>query len=424
MVSWSDKSHEYVRHQCNTPSMITIKVNVNNPIEDIIEELYFSEVFKMKVTNILFLFYLLVSCSDKQSNRFPTDELDNKANNVEIRGEKPTIDQENSEGEGEGEGEDDLAIFDTENESDTTAAENELDEDFDETIISKEDYLVLQKKAKKTRPSILNNDNIKKYLEDHKVYLSLTTSPKRIDKIEFLLKPLHLELIEKIYLALPQEYGRTKEKYTDLSNIKDIPKLEIIRIEKDLGPLTKIAPAVEHVLKKTGDKDAIVISIDDDTGYPNSAIPELIKQTILKEKTVIAGSSQNLIYWSIDSERWPEEKFVDDDKNCENNNYCHVVEGFGMIAYRAGYLNTEKMKELALANKKCYLSDDLVISYVLAKSKIKKFKISNEYFSLSKINQLSYGFEEDALHRTNEKEVEGNVNEEKYQECANFIYDM
>ena len=105
-----------------------------------------------------------------------------------------------------------------------------------------------------------------RYLEKHKVYVTMTSSPSRLGKLESTLKTLDLEHVEKVFLALPKLY-RNKEPY-GLKSVKPIlakdPKCEIIaQDEEDLGPIMKMLPAIERVAKL--DPDALVITVDDDS---------------------------------------------------------------------------------------------------------------------------------------------------------------
>ena len=121
-----------------------------------------------------------------------------------------------------------------------------------------------------------------------------------------------------------------------------------------------------------------------------------------------------------------------DGKNCKTEkitidsplSYCDVIEGFGAIAYRAGLVDVDLMKQLSDKthfSKDCFASDDLVISFSLALSGVDRLKVRNTYLSTDNIVQFDYGFEGDALHKG--AGLDGNhlnpaqVNEEKYTKC-------
>lgn len=105
----------------------------------------------------------------------------------------------------------------------------------------------------------------------YKVILSMTTSPDRIDKIHRLLQTIHPEMYDKIELNLPRVYKRTGKTYTIPTALSSFPKLEIVRIEQDMGPVTKVLPALMR------HKEAIVISMDDDIAYSTHNIASMLE---------------------------------------------------------------------------------------------------------------------------------------------------
>jgi hypothetical protein len=274
-----------------------------------------------------------------------------------------------------------------------------------------------------TRTPFNMNDPIEEYRKKHPVIVSLTTSPIRISKIKHVFDTLDLDSIDHIILALPLKYGRDQSEYIIPEEVQNYPKVKILRIEKDLGPITKLIPAIEYAKYELKDDDTIIITIDDDTAYPKSMIRELLLSIILNKNTVVSGSGQNLNYWNIYS------LFPETEKNNSINiytqnqdKYVDIVEGFAGIAYKPKYVDTELMKYLT-EYKQCFVSDDMVISFVLAYSGINRLKISNPYFSLEKIKQYRYGLQRDALHRGGGLDKENityifnNVNHEKYKKC-------
>jgi hypothetical protein len=282
------------------------------------------------------------------------------------------------------------------------------------------------------RSSLQINDPIEEYRKKHPVIVSLTTSPKRISKIKHVFDTLDLDNIDYIVLALPLKYGRDQSEYIIPEELKNFPKLKILRIEKDLGPITKLIPAVEYARYELKDDDAIIITIDDDTAYPKGMIKELLLNVILNENTVVSGSGQNLNYWNIHS------IFPQTDKNNGINiytqnqdKYIDVIEGFAGIAYKSKYVDIELMTYLT-KYKQCFVSDDIVISFVLAFSGVNRLKINNPYFSVEKIKQYGYGFENDALHRgaglDNQETIykfnDENHNYEKYRKCYKNLLDL
>ncbi|MEI6791537.1 MAG: hypothetical protein WCK42_10185, partial [Myxococcaceae bacterium] len=136
------------------------------------------------------------------------------------------------------------------------------------------------------RRDLASHPQVQDYLKNHKVYVSFSTSPKNLSKLLPMLRTLDLELVEKIYLALPEKYRNTQEYGPIPPEILNFTKLEIIaRDQKDLGPIMKMLPAIEKVAAL--DPYALVISIDDDTGFPKGMVNELIYYSVLYPNAII-----------------------------------------------------------------------------------------------------------------------------------------
>lgn len=265
-------------------------------------------------------------------------------------------------------------------------------------------------------------------LVPEKVYISLTTSPKRVSKLMPMLKTLDLEHIEKIFIALPEKY-RDTEKYGPIpQELLDFPKITIIaQDKKDLGPIMKMLAAIEFI--ETTDPNAIVISVDDDVGFPNGAINELIHYANLFPKAIISGAGNYVETYGILPEEWPSIGKATRAPFCGSGeiSYCDTVEGWRAIAYRPKLVNIPRMKKLAQLSKACRTSDDLVISYVLAESGVDRIRVSNKFFP--DIHRFDSNSDEGALHKIHlniegwsprpslDSKFSGTTNSERYQRC-------
>lgn len=284
---------------------------------------------------------------------------------------------------------------------------------------------IINKVRSMPKEDVLKIPEVREYLSKNNVYISLTTNPKRIAKIHFVLKTIDKSLIKEIILSIPMKYGRGGESYNIPKRLESYPKLKIIRIEKDMGPITKLIPGIRYLREKK-EENSILITIDDDTAYPIGMVGQIIKHMVMNDKSVFGGSTQPVFYWGLDTARWPDP---------ENKN---VAEGFGAIGYKPKYVDDKLMLDIVarqqeLQEKKtCYLSDDLVLSYALAVAGIKREQIKNKFFSRipvagedigAEIIQFGYGYEGDALHRDagGGSFSSASLNAKKYQHCYNFI---
>ena len=263
---------------------------------------------------------------------------------------------------------------------------------------------------------------INTFLKSNSVFISLTTSPLRLKKIKAVLATLDLRNVTNVLIALPLKFGPEKKTYcnVDIQKIKKFSrKIKIIRVKKDLGPITKILPAIEFARKN---KD-IIISVDDDIAYPMGFVNELIFQKVMNHpNTIIQCGTPFFFRQDIDNFRnlWPQKK---------KSKYPEIdlVEGWSGVAYSKGLVDVSLMKILSSLSTHCYLSDDLVISYVLTKKNVKKIHVINEY--MYNPHPFDYGSLEDALHRgrgLSKKKIIGRkhddeVNWMKYKSCLKDI---
>jgi hypothetical protein len=215
-----------------------------------------------------------------------------------------------------------------------------------------------------------------------------------------------LSVPEKVFVTIPLRYKNT-ESY-DLAEIEKLkqysPKIEILRPETDLGPIMKLLPAAETVQKiPTGTLRKIIVTFDDDIGYP-AGLPEQLLILAAKHPTAaVSGAGADGAVFGI-------ENFPNTHSACQHSgiSHCDMVEGWQGIAYPAELINTKLMREMAV-RPGCRGSDDLVISYVLAVSKVQRLKVHNQYTA----NLLPFKHGEDtsdALHLQAD-------NKYKYRKC-------
>jgi hypothetical protein len=268
---------------------------------------------------------------------------------------------------------------------------------------------------------ISESRKVKNFLKNHEVHVSLTTSPLRLPKILAVLATLDTTNVKNINVVLPDKYGKKKESYEqkDIDKISEFPKVKIIRTKKDYGPITKMLPVIRDIK----DPKSIIISVDDDVGYPLGMINEFIYQKLEKYPNAVIQSPDEGQDFRNDITNF---KKIFPSKNKPRKPYADLVEGWLGVAYTKKLVNDEEMEKIADVSKECLLSDDLVISYILAKHDVPVVKVDNKYLG----QQLSYlyGAGADALHKgggTGKVAKVGSFsddfNKEKYEIC---LYDI
>ncbi len=255
-----------------------------------------------------------------------------------------------------------------------------------------------------------------RFRREHPLAASLTTSPTRLPYLQPLLASLlDNPSLSAVYLTLPEFFGKKREPYilpAWLSSEKN-PKLKILRPAVDLGPLSKMIFALRD-LRRLGHFEAVLVSLDDDTVYPADTFNQLLRAVMLNPRSVAGGSSESLSFWGIhhnNAEHW------------RDGSNALVIEGFAAIAYPISLVDDELMEKIASSDPYCFVSDDLVISYVLDQSAVERIAVANAFFSLGKVPQLSFGFGADALHKGQgiKEKTAYNLEEIKYPKCNEYI---
>ena len=169
-------------------------------------------------------------------------------------------------------------------------------------------------------------------------------------------------------------------------------------------------------LRRIRNKKSIMISMDDDIAYPMGMVNEMIYQKVMKYANGVLHTSPGMeIRKDMDdfSKLWPGKR--------PRTPFTDLVEGWSAIAYSPGLTDTKLMEKFSKLSKSCYLSDDLVISYVLAARGIPKVSIYNDY--IYSPSPYEYGTGDDALHK-GDGGTEAHSNEYNYQKYEICLKDI
>lgn len=224
-------------------------------------------------------------------------------------------------------------------------------------------------------------------------YLSFSPHPERIKIIDRVLDPLD-ELIfstdiTNVFINIPVKFrNNVTELYDEdyLANLKKCldekysGKVIINRFKPDLGPISKLLPAIYAIRSDKGDiEESKVLTIDDDYAYSPKALRHLIAaRTTGTSVDSFGGNSMS--YWIKKDHKFPN-KVASKIKAVSERSPVDLIEGWAAVAYRLSDIppqRAEIMSELATkVSKDCYLSDDLVISFALALGNIKKNRLAS-----------------------------------------------
>tara|TARA_B110000977_G_C11084488_1_gene494129 strand:- start:502 stop:2157 length:1656 start_codon:yes stop_codon:yes gene_type:complete len=261
-----------------------------------------------------------------------------------------------------------------------------------------------------------------------KVFLSLTTSPTRVDKIVEMLNDLNLDHFDKVMINIPLRFGRTNTLYTIPKKLQKYPKVQINRFDVDFGPLSKILPTLQ-ISKNPND---IIVSIDDDIKHDNNIFPLLIQYCRTRD-VVVTGFGKNLSYWA--SKKYGNMPRVTPFEYPATGSYVDLIEGFSGVAYKRKFFpDLNLLVTLSKITKDCYLSDDLVISFylklwgrrILSLMRMKKYGwgFENSKYTLK---LYDWGLQNNALHKgggLSFQEANIDVNKIKYPKCYAKLRDF
>jgi hypothetical protein len=289
---------------------------------------------------------------------------------------------------------------------------------------------IIQDAPAANRRDFSDDPEVRNYLREHKVYVSLTTSPLRIKHINKVLRNLDLTNVAEILINLPARFGRDNSKYKIPKNLKNNPRVRFLRTSVDYGPVTKMIPSV--IYAKAKDPKSLVISIDDDIYYPIGMVNELIYQSVHNDFSVISSSGGDFpdgnLGWNLP--RFPQRKEFDVEYARQRSGYVDLVEGYGAIAYLAESVDIAFVRALNNHTRACFFSDDLTISFALAIDNVPRRNVWNSYFNREMVIPLPHGLQADALHHGAGLldgmpfENMADVNYEKYQRCYTSLIDL
>jgi hypothetical protein len=119
------------------------------------------------------------------------------------------------------------------------------------------------------RQILVNSNSI----PDRRIIVSLSTMPDRIGRLQPVLDSLLKQTRppDEIVLAVPRFSIRQKRGYQIPNYLLRIPKVRILRCEKDWGPATKFIAVVQDELA-AGRTDTLIMVVDDDRIYPRDSV--------------------------------------------------------------------------------------------------------------------------------------------------------
>ncbi len=180
------------------------------------------------------------------------------------------------------------------------------------------------------------------FQEKHRLYVSLTTSPERIEKLPALLETLDWDSIESLILSLPEKFSRSSKEYKIPTFLLTHPKIKILRPEVDEGPASKLLTAATYL--RDLDPDALLVTIDDDTFYPRGMLRELSWIAYHRPGEVLTSSGRNWESMEIDGPRSLRQSPMQ--INDVRVSSIDLAEGYGGVLYWVENVPLELIRDL------------------------------------------------------------------------------
>ena len=211
------------------------------------------------------------------------------------------------------------------------------------------------------------------------VVISLTSIPSRFGHLQEVVNNLESQTCHEIWVNIPHRYSRFPDWDGTVPPIFGT-KLKVNRECEDLGPGTKVIGPALHL-----DPDDIIVYLDDDTNYDPKLVTNLLKWWRTDPKS--AWGLSGFHFQNYFDKRYPRTHGVAMD----------VLEGYGAVLVNAGWIQNlvSEFKEL---REEAKAADDVILSNLLIKQGVTLKTVCTPECHIGQIQQLPYGFDQDALH--------------------------
>lgn len=242
-------------------------------------------------------------------------------------------------------------------------------------------------------------------LRNETIVVAFTTTPYRINQLKPILETLAAQnaSIYKIYISIPYKFKRDNLEYVIPEWLQDYKNVSILRTE-DYGPGTKLLGVLE---KADLPPDAIIITVDDDIFYPKNMILHLAYKAKMYPNDAIGNSGVKVNYDK--NGKLITNTGIGLIKHYYPNASVDVLEGWAGVAYRPKFFD-ETIFAINDSIRECINSDDLYLSFYLAKHNVTRRVLRNRYMSAYKMPwNKAVGFNSDALHNLKPSRLDKHV---------------
>lgn len=248
-------------------------------------------------------------------------------------------------------------------------------------------------------------------LRNENIIIAFSTTPHRINNIQATVKSILEQNIKtkNIYLSIPYIFKRDNLEYIIPNWLQDNAKITILRTN-DYGPATKLLGVLEQTSLP---ENSIIITLDDDIIYPHNTVLQLAYQAKTNPEAAVGISGVDLDY-----DRNGLVNTVNENgtlRRTVSGAKVAILQGFAGVAYKRKFFDNS-IFNIIQAPAECIKSDDIYISYYLAKNNIPRIVLRNSYIDHLKINyEQPIGLANDALHKLSPKPAE------KHKICVAYL---
>lgn len=235
------------------------------------------------------------------------------------------------------------------------------------------------------------------------IVVSLSTTPYRINDLQPTINSLLAQNapIKKIYLNIPYVFKRDNLEYAIPEWLLNQKQITILRTE-DYGPATKLLGTLANT-NLPG--NAIIITIDDDVIYPSNLVLQLAYKAKMHPDRAI-GIVGAVIDVNAD---------LGLRKIKTSDALVNILQGYAGVAYRRNFFD-DSIFAITSAPKECINSDDVYLSFFLAKHGIQRQVLRNSYINACDIRwETEIGTDLNSLHNLLPKPAD------KHQMCMTYL---
>ncbi len=232
-------------------------------------------------------------------------------------------------------------------------------------------------------------------LRNETIVVTFSTTPYRIDNIQPTIKTILAQSIkpQAIYLNVPYIFKRDNLHYTIPHWLSAESRLTILRTQ-DYGPATKLLGAIKSVDLPP---DTIIITLDDDVAYPSNIVLQLAYKAYLNPGKAITICGADIDYDANMQIKQTSKAGIN--KRTKPDSYVAIAQGFAGVAYRRSFFDQD-IFNIESSPPECINSDDVYISFYLAKHNVPRQVLNNKYINYNNIDYKNdIGLSSDALHR-------------------------